>query len=229
MSLISHLNALTNTRNWFGEKEQTLKRGIFSGVIKILPIALTIIMAGIMLGARIGGAFPSYAGALASFPAVCFENTNALAGLESFHDVITKHKSDWANNGFVQYMILVFDLIVVGFIFAIALLKKIKHRPDGFRMRISLILRSASTIATTGTLCWLSVQYILMRKEMESNPEWYDSSGASNQYSYYNVVTWALFASSLITVIKAFSGRSIINTLSQNSEKTLRLTKSRSI
>jgi len=164
---------------------------------------LTIIMAGIMLGARIGNTFPSYAGQAASFPAVCFENTNADAAIESLNDV--GHKADWANNGFVQYMILVFDLILVGFIFAIAFLKKIKHRPDGFRMKISLILRTASTIATTGTLCWLSVQYILMRKEMEGNRDWYDSSSVSNQYSYYNVVTWALFASSLITVCKAFA------------------------
>jgi hypothetical protein len=229
MSLISHLNALTNTRNWFGEENQSLWRGIATGVIKILPIMLTIIMAGVMLGARIGGDFPSYAGVLATLPAVCFENTNALAGLDSLRDTIDKHKSDWANNGFVQYMILVFDLIVVGFIFAIALLKKIKHRPNGFRMRVSLILRSASTIATTGTLCWLSVQYILMRKKMESKREWYESTSASNQYSYYNVVTWALFASSLITVFKAFAGKSIINALSQNSIKTLGLTKSRSV
>jgi len=151
MSLISHLNALTNTRNWFGAKDQSLLRGIL--------------------------------------------------------------------NGFVQYMILIFDLIVVGFIFAIALLKKIKHHPDGFRAKISLILRTASTIATTGTLCWLSVQYIVMRRDMEKNPEWYDAATSSNQYSYYNVVTWALFASSLITIFKAFAGKSVGDALSRNTKK----------
>ena len=227
MSLISHLNALTNTRNWFGEKDQSLWRGIFTGIIKILPIMLTIVMAGVMLGARVGNTFPSYAGQAASFPAVCFENTNSIATLEYTHDI--GHKADWANNGFVQYMILVFDLIVVGFIFAIALLKKIKHRPDGFRIQISLLLRTASTIATTGTLCWLSVQYVLMRRKMESNSHWYETPSPLNQYSYYNVVTWALFASSLITIFKAFAGKSIINALSQNSERNVELTKSRSV
>jgi hypothetical protein len=176
-------------------------------------------MTGIMLGARIGNNFPSYAGQLASFPAVCFENTNSKATVESLNNL--GHKADWANNGFVQYMILVFDLILVGFIFTIALLKKIRHRPDGFRMKISLILRTASTIATTGTLCWLSVQYVRMRKDMESNSEWYKAPSALNQYSYYNVVTWALFASSLITIFKSFAGKSIVYALSQTPRETL--------
>jgi hypothetical protein len=214
MSLISHLNALTNTRNWFGEKDQSLWRGIVFGIIKILPIIITIIMTGIMLGARIGNTFPSYAGQAASFPAVCFENTDANA-IQYLNDV--GHKAEWANNGFIQYMILVLDLIVVGFIFAIALLKKIKRRPDGFRTKISLILRIASTVATTCTLGWLTFQYIQMRKNMESNPDWYKEPSVTDEYSYYNVVTWALFASSLITIFKALAGKTIINALSQNS------------
>jgi hypothetical protein len=215
MSLISHLNALTNTRNWFGEKDQSLLRGIVFGIIKILPIIITIIMTGIMLGARIGNTFPSYAGQAASFPAVCFENTDANAAIQYLNDV--GHKAEWANNGFIQYMILVLDLIVVGFIFAIALLKKIKRRPDGFRTKISLILRIASTVATTCTLGWLTFQYIQMRKNMESNPDWYEEPSVTDEYSYYNVVTWALFASSLITIFKALAGKTIINALSQNS------------
>jgi len=209
MSIISHLNALTNTRNWFGNKEQSILRGIFAGTVKVLPIVVTIIMAGVMLGARIGGDFPSYAGQLASFPAVCFESTNALEGFSALGDLVSKHKGDWASNGFVQYLILFSDLIVIGFIFAIALSKKIKHRPNGFRMKAGLILRTASTVATTGTLCWLSVQYIEMRDTMEGNAEWYNGGGVSNQYSYYNVVTWALFVSSLVPVAKAFSGMSL--------------------
>ena len=212
MSMISHLNALTNTRNWFGDPDQAFFRGILNGVVKILPIVVTIIMTGVFLGARLGGSFPTSAGERASFSAVCFEDTNALAGLDTVGNV--KNKSNWANNNFVQYMILVLDLIVIGFIFVIALLKKIKHRPNGFRMKISLILRTASTIATTGTLCWLSVQYICMRRDMESNPKWYDTSGVSNQYSYYNVVTWALFASSIIIIFKSFAGKSVDDVLS---------------
>jgi hypothetical protein len=209
MSIISHLNALTNTRNWFGDKQQSIPRGIFAGIVKVLPIVITIIMAGVMLGARIGNDFPSYAGQLASFPAVCFEDTNASAGIDAFGTLVSKHKGDWASNGFVQYLILISDLIVIGFIFAIALSKKIKHRPNGFRMKLSLILRTLSTVATTGTLCWLSVQYIEMRKTMEGNPDWYNGGGVSNQYSYYNIVTWALFASSLVPIAKAFAGMSL--------------------
>jgi hypothetical protein len=215
MSLISHLNALTNTRNWFGEKDQSLLRGIVFGIIKILPIIITIIMTGIMLGARIGNTFPSYAGQAASFPAVCFENTDASAAIHYLNSV--GHKAEWANNGFIQYMILVLDLIVVGFIFTIALLKKIKRRPDGFRTKISLILRIASTVATTCTLGWLTFQYIQMRKTMEGTSAWYREPSVTDKYSYYNVVTWALFASSLITIFKAFAGKTIINALSQNS------------
>ncbi|KAF4629661.1 hypothetical protein G7Y89_g8482 [Cudoniella acicularis] len=207
MSIISHLNALTNTRNWFGDPNTSFSfwRGIFAGCVKIVPIILTIMMSGVMLGARIGSSFPSSAGNQAALPAVCFENVNGLAGPQAIGELVKQHKADWASNGFIQYLILVLDLIIIGFIFSIALLKKIKHRPDGFRMKISLILRSVSTVATTGTLVWLSVSYIEMRQNMEGNPLWYDGGGVSNQYSFYNVVTWAMFVSSLVPVAKAFA------------------------
>jgi hypothetical protein len=216
MSLISHLNALTNTRNWFGEQDQSILRGIISGIFKIVPIVLTIIMTGIMLAARIGNTFPSSAGQAASFPAACFENPDDYAAIEYLRDV--ENKAEWAKNGFIQYMILVLDLIVVAFIFIIALLKKIKRRPDGFRMKISLILRCISTAATTGMIIWLTIQYLEMRSTMEGNPAWYENPSVSDDYSYYNVVTWVLFASSLITIIKALAGKPIITALSQNCE-----------
>jgi hypothetical protein len=157
MSLISHLNALTNTRNWFSEKDEYRSRGIISGIFKITPIIFTIIMTGIMLAARIGNTFPSSAGQAASFPAACFENTDDYAVIEYLSGV--GNKAEWAKNGFIQYMILVLDLGVVFVIFIIALLKKMGRRPDGFRVKISLILRIVSTVATAGVLFWITIQY----------------------------------------------------------------------
>jgi hypothetical protein len=214
MSLVSHLNALTNTRNWFGEQDEYRLRGFISGIFKIAPIIFTIIMTSVMLAARIGNIFPSYAGQAASFPAACFENTDDYAVIEYLSGV--GNKVEWAKSGFIQYMILVLDLFVVFIIFAIAILKKIGRRPDGFRVKISLILRIVSTVATTGMLIWITIQYIQMRSTMERNPEWYEKPSVTDEYSYENVVTWALFASSLITIIKAWAGKSIVTVLSQN-------------
>lgn len=43
-----------------------------------------------------------------------------------------------------------------------------------------------------------------MRDAVENAP-WFEKEPASNQFSYYNVVTWALFASSVITIANAFA------------------------
>ncbi|KAF1988414.1 hypothetical protein K402DRAFT_402626 [Aulographum hederae CBS 113979] len=205
MSIVSHLNALTNTRHWFGDSDMPFWRGILNGTARLLPIILTIIMSGLMLGARSKGNFPVFAGPPATFPAACFESISIKDNLETIGNGLSGHKADWAKKGFVQYMILVIDLIVVGGILTIALMKKIKHHPAGFRDGLSLALRTVSTVATTGVLLWLTIEYMSMRRGMEKNPAWYTQDPQSNQYSYYNVVTWALFASSVIAGINAFA------------------------
>ncbi|OCK82937.1 hypothetical protein K432DRAFT_402466 [Lepidopterella palustris CBS 459.81] len=97
------------------------------------------------------------------------------------------------------------DICVVTFLFSLAIVKKYKQRPEGFRAGLSLVLRTFSTCATTGTLAWLSYDCIEMRKVMEGNSAWYRVDPSTNQFSYMNVVTWALFASSIITIGNAFA------------------------
>lgn len=200
MSLITHLNALTNTRNWF-ESEYTA-RGIVMGVFKLLPILATVIMAGIMLGARNSPNFPVNASEYVRLSASCFESVSEVNKKEIGFGGFAR--GNWASAGFIQYMILMVDLCVVSFLFTLALLKKFRPRPEGFREILSLGLRTLSTLATTGTLAWLSYGYIEMRKAVE-NASWFEQEPASNQFSYYNVVTWALFASSVITIVNAFA------------------------
>jgi hypothetical protein len=214
MSVVSHLNALTNTRNWFGEPNAYRLRGVIFGLFKIAPIVATIVMTGIMLAARIGTTFPSEAGQAASFPAACFENVDEDAPIEQLG--LVGNTAEWAKNGFIQYMILVLDLFVVFVILVIAGLKKIGRRRDGFRAKLSLILRFVSTLATTGVNIWLTISYCQMRRTMESNPDWYQQPSATDEYSFYDVATWLLFASSIITITKAWSGKIIVTAFSQS-------------
>lgn len=148
MSLITHLNALTNTRNWF-ESEHT-KRGLLMGIFKLFPILTTVIMAGIMLGARNSPNFPVNASEYVRLKACCFESVSARNKKElGFGDF---GRGNWASAGFIQYMILMIDLCVVVCLLTLALLKRYKPRPEGFREVLSLGLRTLSTIATTGAL-----------------------------------------------------------------------------
>jgi len=58
-------------------------------------------------------------------------NTDVVANLKVIGDGLSGHKADWVSKGFIQYMILVIDLIVVAEIFTLALIKKIRHTPGG--------------------------------------------------------------------------------------------------
>lgn len=206
MNLITHLNALTNTPSWFGPKYQSLCRALVNALLRLILVIVVLILSGIMLGARTGVPFPSDAGVMATFPAACFENANSLQGVDAFISFAQNNTVATMDNGFPQYLTLVIDLFVIIPIMILAALKSLRRRPTGCRMCLSLSLRTLTTSVTTAVLIWLTIGYINQRKTMELS-QWYVPDPTADQYTYLDVVTWALLASSVITFVNAFTGK----------------------
>src|SRR5262249_24513393 len=131
------------------------------------PVIIAVVLSGIMLGARTGVNFPSGAGQLATFPAVCFENENTSQVYNGIGDFLKNNTVATMDNGFPQYLTLVIDLFVIIPIIILAVLKSLGRNPAGYRMWLSLLLRTFTTIVTFAVLIWLTVSYIILRTNME--------------------------------------------------------------
>jgi len=219
MSVITNLNALTNTRNWFTMNSSAPFRSICYGVVRVVPIIATIGLAGVMILSRSRTDFPMGPGPKVTLRAVCFEGQslqylkdNAIGPLQKF-PTGDLDASYWTS-GVVQYVILLVDIMLVGIIFMVALLKKCcAGRPNGFRGKLSLFLRAVSTLLTSVALAWLSAKYYALRAGVEGNSAYWPAPSTvqtiqgvpAGNWTPLNVISTALLASSIIGVAKSFA------------------------
>lgn len=223
MSVITNLNALTNTRNWFTMNSAAPLRSICYGVIRVAPIITTIGLAGMMTLSRSQSVFPTVPSPQITLPAVCFEGY----GFDQFGDFAPKLLEE-AQNGFqgqwnqsfwtsgaIQFALLFIDLILIVVIFMVALLKKCcAGRPNGFRGWLSLWLRILSTLLTSVALVWLSTMYYILRYGVEKEATYFsqvpdivqtEQGIPAGNWTPLNVISTALLASSIVGIAKSFA------------------------
>jgi hypothetical protein len=203
-------------------------RGKSVAIYRVIAIGFQFVYSGMILSARNTSYFPTTASSLAILPAACFENMNA-SNLYGFSDAAgfaqnitstnTTNATQFVNNfeaaatktgGFAQYLtlatFLVFAIllwIIEWFEITVAGWFGAQTPPRWMRLISSGINTVILTIVVIFTVLTV-VAFNNLRTAMEI-PQWY-LAGNQTSGTYANIVSFLLFGSGSITLVKAFRG-----------------------
>ena len=204
MSIITHLKTLLNAPHFFREGY------VLVAILRLVFIFATVVFGGILFSSRNTAVFPADAGSLSILPAACFENKNGSQGLgfgEFASDIAsnTTMATDQQRGGFVQYMLLSGFCVFAVIVLLIYSLESCFSSPGGVRRMVTLILRGIATMGSLFIVSYAIWKYKTLRQHMEV-PEWYQVGITDDDWTFTQLLPYALLGSSLIPVVKALEG-----------------------
>jgi hypothetical protein len=198
MSLITHIFAFVNIPHYF-------KKNVWPALLRLGGVLLTLGMAWALFKSRDVNHFPTSAGSLSIMPAHCFTNTSItdpdFFSSNNASSIILGSGNDNGAAHQYNFMFLpIAALMIIGLIFLIA-----DSFSDWLHSWIVYGVRALVTIVALAIAIYVTVQINELRSGMEV-PKWYVVD-KKNPYSYSQIVSLTLLASTSIPVFKAFQGK----------------------